>query len=166
MTRAGRLLGVVLCCSVLAGCGGSTADRVCGRARAAAAVLVRDVEVRTAESSSGGLECVLRGEGTRVEVVVQTSAQAWTEYDTAVVHQVQAFGSGPVHVRAQLPQPVFGVGGAASWIPAQRELLATNASRPGASGSYLEVTVTRSTAHAPRTLARAVARSVLAVAPR
>lgn len=167
MTSACRLLGVALCCAFAAGCGGSAAHRgVCGQARSAAASLVGHVEVRTTRSSSGGLECVLNGEGTRVQVVVQPGAQAWTEFDTVVSHQAQAYGSGAVHVPAQLPQSVLGVGGAAAWIPAQRMLVATNASQAGASGSYLSVTVARSAVRPPLSVARVIARAVLAVAPR
>ena len=55
----------------------------------------------------------------------------------------------------------------AGWIPAERQLFATNAS-PTTGGSYMTVTVTRGAKGDAerRKLARAVALATLAVAPR
>jgi hypothetical protein len=105
---------------------------------------------------------LLSGRSVRVDVVAQATAQAWTEYDTMVVHQAQAYGPGSVHAPLQLPKTVRGLGGTAAWIPARRELVATN-STPTAGGSYITVNVTRTSARRPGSLAlaRAIARAML-----
>lgn len=170
-----------LSCALAAGCGGGdgshagagsspgagTAQRVCGRARAAAQALVDAVTVRIADRDPANVECLLHGGAFRLDVVAQASTQAWTEFDTMQVHQVQAFGSGAVHVRSQIPKDVSEPGMLAAWIPAREELFATNGS-PTRGGSYVTVTVTRGARRgaASLKLARAVARSTLVSAPR
>lgn len=157
-------------CGAAAGCGGSArptsvaatarppraqaAERVCSQVRSAAAALVSEVEVRIVDADPANLECLLSGRSVRVDVVAQAVAQAWTEYDTMVVHQVQAYGPGSVHAPLQLPKTVRGLGGNAAWIPARRELVATN-STPTVGGSYITVNVTRTSARRPGSLALA-----------
>lgn len=135
--------------------------------QAARGLLGSGAHLRVADSSPTNIECVLDGRGAHVNAIAQATAVAWTEYDTASVHQAQAFGSGAVHQAAQQPHPVPGMGGNATWIPAKQELIATNGTE-SRGGSYLTVTVKRQSAHAPASLAvaAAVGRAVLAVAPR
>lgn len=177
------MLVLLLCCASAAGCGGvaregvgeqaatrarpaTAAERVCGRARDAAAGLLGETRVRVTSSLPGELECLLAHDGTRVDVVAQSGPRAWTEFDTTIVHQVQAYGSGSLHVPSQLPRPVEGVGTAAEWIPARQELVALHGTQ--SAGTYLTVTVERSRAAGPasRRLARAVARATFAALPR
>jgi hypothetical protein len=170
---------VLLCCVAAAGCGSSdssaskqrhlsTAARVCaGAKRAATPLLGKNVDLRIASSDPTNIECVLSGNGVRVDAIAQASAVAWTEYDTAAVHQAQAFGTGAVHQPSQQPQSVPGLGGNSTWIPAKQELIATNGTE-SRGGSYLTVTVTRHASHGPSgvAVAAAVGRSMLASAPR
>lgn len=107
--------------------------------------------------------CRLRSGRLTVRVEAQASTQPWVEYGTTQVHLVQAFGSGSVYKRAQLPRNVTGVGTQALWVPAQEELVTTNATESSA-GSYLTVDVNHGGRSAAR-LAVAVARAALAVAP-
>jgi hypothetical protein len=167
------------CCIAVAGCGGgtsaapkkkhvSTAARVCaGAKRAAHPLLHSNVHLRVASSDPSNIECVLDGNGVHVDAIAQASAVAWTEYDTAAVHQAQAYSSPGVHQASQQPHSVPGMGGNSTWIPAKHELIATNGTE-SRGGSYLTVTVTRHSSHAPSSLAvaTAVARTVLASAPR
>jgi hypothetical protein len=112
------------------------------------------------------IECLLRSRGLRVDMVALASARAWDFFDTAVVHQAQAFGSS-VGTPARLPHSVPGLSGNAAWVPAQGELFATNGTQ-SAGGSYVTVNVTRKSRRGPSSLSVAteVARAVLAVAPR
>jgi hypothetical protein len=113
------------------------------------------------------IECLIAGKGFRLDALAQASSVAWTEYNTATVHQVQAYGAGGLNEPRELPRPVPGMGGNSAWIPANRQLLATNGTQ-FRGGSYLSVTVTRTSAHGPDSLAlaRAVGRVILASAPR
>ena len=170
---------VIGCCVVTAGCGGggspaskkshvSAAARVCADAtRAAHPLLGSKVHLRIANSDPNNIECVLDGNGVRVDAIAQASAVAWTEYDTAAVHQAQAYSAPGVHQASEQPHAVPGMGGNSTWIPAKSELIATNGTE-SRGGSYLTVTVTRHSSHAPSSLAvaTAVARTVLASAPR
>lgn len=178
----GLVLTSALCCAAAGGCGGSAprastaptaraepvAQRVCADVRGAAAPLLgAKVHMRIADSDPANLECLLDGRGIHVDVVAQASPRAWTQYDTATVHLVQAFGSGSVHTPSELPHPVPGLGGNSTWIPAQHELLATNGTQ-SAGGSYVTVTITRASARGPASvsLAGIVARATLDSAPR
>ncbi|HEY3943995.1 MAG TPA: hypothetical protein VGL78_02115 [Solirubrobacteraceae bacterium] len=182
--RHGRGILSVVCaliasCAAVAGCGGSgsaasthkhvsTATRVCaGAKRAAQPLLGSGVHLRIASSDPTNIECVLDGNGMHVDAIAQATAVAWTEYDTAAVHQAQAFGTGAVHQRSQQPHSVPGLGGNSTWIPAKQELIATNGTE-SRGGSYLTVTVTRHTPHAPSSVAvaAAVGRTMLASTPR
>lgn len=169
--------GIVLCCAAAVGCGGSgshsppagphAAQRVCGRAGVAAhAVLGDRVLVHVANHDPANIECLLHGSGADVDLIAQASSRAWTQYDTTVVHFAQAFGSGSgVNKPGHLPQGVHLGTANASWVPAQQELVATNATE-STGGSYLTVTVTHlATAPALR-LALAIAKAALATAPR
>lgn len=165
-----RALALSLCCcAVAAGCGSSrsAAQRVCGRARAAARAALGPVRLRIASSDPANLECVLSGRGVRLDATAQATALAWVEYDTTVAHQVQAYGSGAVRVPSQLPRPVPGLSGNAAWIAARHEVVATNGTQ-FRGGSYVTVAVARRSAKGPASsaLAGAVARAILAVAPR
>ena len=166
-------------CVGAAGCGGastatskkrhvSTAARVCaGAKRAAHPLLGSKVHLRIASSDPNNIECVLERNGVRVDAIAQASAVAWTEYDTAAVHQAQAYTPPGVHKASEQPHSVPGMGGNSTWIPAKQELIATNGTE-SRGGSYLTVTVTRHSSTAPSSLAvaTAVARTVLASAPR
>lgn len=181
------MAAISLCCAVAAGCGSSSsgsvtrsvtsrparpaplATRECaGARRAAASLLGGAVTMKIADADPGNVECVLRGPGgTRVDMISQATAQAWNEWDTTQVHQVQAYGSGGLHEPGQIPQIVPAHGLLAAWIPAQRMLFATDGTQ-SRGGSYVTVTVTRGhlRATARRRLARAVALGVLAAAPK
>lgn len=173
------LCAVVASCAALAGCGSSgsaatthkhisTAARVCtGAERAVHPLLGSAVHLRIASSDPTNIECVLDGNRVHVDAIAQATAVAWTEYDTAAVHQAQAFGTGAVHQPSQQPHSVPGLGGNSTWIPAKQELIATNGTE-SRGGSYLTVTVTRHARHAPSSVAvaAAVGRTMLASAPR
>ena len=146
----------------------STASRVCAAAtRAARPLLGSTVRLHIAGSDPTDIECVLAGGGVHLDAIAQASAVAWTEYDTAAVHQAQAYGTGAVHQRSQQPHSVPGLGGNSTWIPAKQELIATNGTQ-SRGGSYLTITVTRHTHDTPSSLAlaAAVGRRMLASAPR
>jgi hypothetical protein len=157
-----------------AGCGGSShpaakipaPQRVCARAARAAGAVIGPAAMRIADADPANIECVLQGRGVRIDAVAQAATQAWTEYDTTVVHQVQAF-SGTAQARSQMPQGVSIRGAQASWIPAEGELVATNGTQSTA-GSYVTVTIVgRLPSGTPKVaLARSVGAAVLAVAPR
>jgi hypothetical protein len=125
------------------------------------------MHVRIADADPANIECLINARGIGVDTVAQASSQAWTEYDTATVHQVQAYGSGAVHVPSQLPHPVPGLSGNVAWIPAENEVMATNGTQ-SRGGTYVTVTVTRRSSGGPSSLAvaSAVTRALLASAPR
>jgi len=181
-----RAAAVLLCCATVAGCGGATsgskgsssttptsrpaavAARVCQSVGQAARPLLGDgIHVRIADADPFNIECLIDARGIEVDTIAQATSQAWTEFDTATVHQVQAFGTGAVHVPSQLPHPVPGLSGNVAWIPAKNEVLATNGTQLRG-GTYVTVTVTRSSPGGPSSLAvaRALTRALLASAPR
>jgi hypothetical protein len=181
LTRCGSALILALCCGVASACGGSShsasttnqakvpvAQRVCELAqRAAGSVQRGQVHLRIANSDPANVECVLSRDGIHLDVNAQASPVAWTEYDTTVVHQAQAFGPGSVHEASAMPQSVRGMSGNAAWFPAQHQLVTTNGTE-SRGGSYVTVTVKRRSPHGPASLplARAVAMATLASAPR
>jgi hypothetical protein len=180
LTRCGSALILALCCAVASACGSShsasttsqakvpVAQRVCGLAqRAAGSVQGGQVHLRIANSDPANVECRLSRDGIHLDVNAQASPVAWTQYDTTVVHQAQAFGPGSVHDASALPQPVRGMSGNAAWLPPQHQLVTTNGTQTQG-GSYVTVTVKRSSQHGPASLslARAVAIATLASAPR
>lgn len=157
---------------LLAGCGHAAppqpvAQRVCGGAEGAAtALLGAPVRTHISSRTPADLECQLRSGRLRVALVSQASGQAYTEFDTTTSHQEQVYGPG-VHEPGQIPVQVSVPGSVvAVWIPAQREIVATDA-MPGRSGAYVTVTVTgRASGRPPAlALARAVARATFAVHP-
>jgi hypothetical protein len=166
---------VLSLCLISAACAGggtakhrSVAARVCAHAQQAARPLLgASVTLRIASSAPTYIECVLEGRGIQVDAIAQATAVAWTEYDTATVHQAQAYGGAGLHQPGQLPHPVPGMDGNSTWIPAKQELLATNGTE-FRGGSYLTVTIIRRSPHGPAgvAVAAAVGRAVLASAPR
>lgn len=174
-SRGTRLALTIVVGLAGAGCGAASRaapkapayQRVCARAQQATRAVLGPVVLRIADSDPANIECVLQRTGIRVDAVAQAATQAWTQYDTAVVHQSQAYGSGPTFTPSQLPQNVSIRGAQASWIPAQNELIATNGTESTA-GSYVTVTLKGKPARGigKEALARGVAAAVLAVAPR
>lgn len=177
-------MAIPLCCAATAACGGtptststtrttsrgapSVAQQVCAAAgRGARSLLGAPVSARIVDPDPANTECRLAAGRLRIEVVAQASAQAWAEFDTTQVHQVQAYGSGAVHDRRQIPRNVAAPGMLAAWIAARHELFATNGTQ-SRGGSYVTVTVNggRASDRARVRLARAVTLAALAVAPR
>ncbi|HEV7175191.1 MAG TPA: hypothetical protein VGN29_06850 [Solirubrobacteraceae bacterium] len=167
-----------------AGCGGSSTSttsaaqanpasvpgRVCGQAKTtAASVLGAAVTVRIADRDPTNVECVLRSGGVRIDLVAEQSPQAYTQFNTTESHQEQVYGPAApgVHNPGEIPKDASEGPMIAGWIPAERQLFATNAS-PTTGGSYMTVTVRRGAKSDAerRKLARAVALATLAVAPR
>jgi hypothetical protein len=149
----------------------AVAPRVCERAASAAGSRLRvAVRMQVADADPAYLECLLDARAIHVDVVAQAIAQALGDYDTTLIHQVQTYVEPPppsgVRNRAQLPDPIPGIGTKAAWIPGQQKLLATNGT-PNGGGNFLSVTVTsRSTSsRANLALARVIAKATLAVAP-
>jgi hypothetical protein len=170
----------MVCCGATVGCGGSSssstssaapknaAQLVCAGARtAASSVLGHAVSLRIADRDPSNVKCVLHGSGTRLDVVAQQSAQAWTQWDTEQVHQDQAYGPSANHQAGQIPQALDTSAGInAAWVPAQRLLFATNGTQ-SKGGSYVTVTVSgRRHGRAEVALANAVMLAALKVAPK
>jgi hypothetical protein len=169
------LPGAGLVAILIAGCGGagasgshmSAAQRVCGQAgRAAARVLGHSPTVRIANRDRADIVCRLHSGRVSIRVEAQASSQPWMEYGTTQVHLIQAFGSGSVHTRSQLPVNVKGVGLQALWVPAQDELVTTNATESSA-GNYLTVQLSHvgPGGLSARRLASEVGRAALRAAP-
>ncbi|HZE05957.1 MAG TPA: hypothetical protein VE127_12070 [Solirubrobacteraceae bacterium] len=137
-----------------------SAGRAAGRARAGA------VSVRVTDADPTNMECRITVRGVRFDVLAAPSDQAWAEWDTTQVHQLQAYGSGAVHVPGQIPQTIMQTSILAAWIPAKHEVFATNATQSRA-GSYVTVTVSgRRLRQSERLrLARAVTLATLAATP-
>jgi hypothetical protein len=110
------------------------------------------------------IECTVEGKGAGLALTAQASAQAFTAYDTAMTHFEQALAAAG---QTQHPQSLSGLGTVASWVPSQRELLATNGSQ-FRGGNFLTVAVTRwsSSGQTPLAVARVVAKRALPLAPR
>jgi hypothetical protein len=130
-------------------------------------VLNSGVTVRITDRDPVNIECLVRGSGLRIEIVAQASSRAWTFYDTATVHLMQAFGSGSVHEPGHLPRTIQIQGALASWVPAQQEVVATNGTE-STGGSFITVTLTLVPKHYKLALplAKSVTTAALAVAPR
>jgi hypothetical protein len=164
-------LALALSCATLAACGGSSArkvpiaTRVCQGGLHAVRGMLGTVRLRIADSDPANIECVLSGHGRRLDLVAQASPRAWTQFDTLVVHAVQA--PVPGGGNSSLPQDQAGLGYSAAWIPVKRQLLATNGTQ-STGGSFVTVTVTGSARHGPSDLAvaRRVTTATLASAPR
>jgi hypothetical protein len=163
-----------LLCLTAAGCAGArarhqaTAATVCTSVHnAAARLLGAGTESRIVDHDRANIECLVTRQGIRAKVTAQALAQAWTQFDTIVVHQAQGFGSSQLHDSGRLPQEMVVAGANAAWIPAQRELIATNGTE-SQGGSYVTVLVSGSAArgNAGLRLAKALAAATLATAPR
>jgi hypothetical protein len=119
--------------------------------------------VTVTDKDPTNIACSLEGRGAGLAVTAQASAQAFTAYDTAMTHFEQALAAAG---QTQHPQNLSGLGTVASWVPSQRELLATNGSQ-FRGGNFLTVAVTRwSSGQAPLMVARAIAKRALPLAPR
>jgi hypothetical protein len=158
---------------LVAGCGSAghprppLAQRLCARAQqTAAGILHGHVRVKILSADPSDVRCRVAGGRMVVAVEAQTSDQAWVEYDTELSHFAQVFGPTNIHNRAEQPQNVTGVGSQAFWVPAQLELVTTNA-QEGSVGTYVTVSVThhKRGAAATRPIASAVARAALATVP-
>ncbi len=127
----------------------------------------RAVSLKIADRDPANVECVLRGAGTRLDVVAQQSARAWEQWDTTQVHQDQAYGPSADHQPAQIPQALDTSAGInAAWIPAQRLLFATNGTQ-SKGGSYITVAVSgKRHGKAEVALANAVMLAALKLAPK
>ncbi|HEY4278945.1 MAG TPA: hypothetical protein VGM91_12025 [Conexibacter sp.] len=104
--------------------------------------------------SEGLLTCAYRAGQTSLRVTLDSAPQAAFRFERAVVEAGQAHLG---RARAQLPQQVLGIGRGAAWLPAQRELLATDDRR------LVTVYVLSQPPHpaADRAVAVAAARAVL-----
>jgi hypothetical protein len=158
---------------MLAACGGSShqratatgppAPRVCAGQLHAVAPLLPGARVRILDRDATNIECLVSSGRVKIDTIAQASELAWTQYDTDQAHFAQAFGPGSVHIASEMPHPVPGLVGNALWIPAEKELIATNGSQ-SRGGSYVKVKV-KGTSSA-RSLATTVARATLKLAPR
>ncbi|MFL5823229.1 MAG: hypothetical protein ACJ764_07285 [Solirubrobacteraceae bacterium] len=171
-----RLAGLALVCLLAVGCGGSSsgpppvhsARQLCIHVRGTAARLLGgSVAARVTDPDLANIECVLSAPGIRIDVVAEASPRAWSQYDATVVHQSQAFGSTAAPKASDLPINLGGLGFNAAWIPQKQQLVATNATQ-STGGSFVTVTITRSSRRGPSSerLAKAVATETLAVAPK
>ncbi|MBV9336985.1 MAG: hypothetical protein JO243_13955 [Solirubrobacterales bacterium] len=142
---------------------------MCGSALDAARTLLgAHTTMRITDSDPANIECVVSGAGVHLDVNAQAVPRAWDQFDTVVVHQAQAFETGPSHNNPQLPIDLPPQGDAqAVWIPASSQLVATNGTQ-SSGGSYVTVNVTRRSKRGPASLkvADAVGNATLAVAPR
>ena len=176
-----RGLAILAVCTLLGGCGGSSAhaprarasraplaERVCDSARQAAAqALGSPLSARVVSPAAASLQCLLTGHQVQVSVGSQAGARAYTEFDTETAHQEQVFGNGGVHDPSQVPRAVTVPGSVvAVWVPAQMLLVATNAT-PTTGGAYVTVAVKGRAAPAKIALrvATAAARATFAAHP-
>jgi hypothetical protein len=168
----------VICGSVAVACGGASqsttssapknaAQVVCSSARGAAAAAIHGkVSLKIANGDPANVVCRLRGKGTRLDLVAQQSGQAWTQWDTEQVHQLQAFGPNAKPQPAQIPKYFNAPGVLVGWIPAQRMIFATNGTQ-SKGGSYITVTVSgKDHGKSEIALARAVTLAAMRVAPK
>jgi hypothetical protein len=130
-------------------------------------LLGHGTKTRIVDHDRSNIECSVTRSGVRVNVTAQALAQAWSQFDTIVVHQAQGFGSSQLHDSSRMPQEMVIAGANAAWIPGQRELIATNGTQ-SQGGSYVTVLVSGSGARGATALrlARAVTAATLAYAPR
>jgi hypothetical protein len=123
--------------------------------------------MRIVDRDPTNIACRIQGKNVRIDVVAQAATQAWTEYETFTVHQVQAYAGEGNTSSAEAPHNVSVPGGQAAWVPALHELVATNGTQ-SRGGSYVTVTLNGPGASGGRAVAlsRGVAAAVLSVAPR
>ncbi|HEX8976941.1 MAG TPA: hypothetical protein VF781_10550 [Solirubrobacteraceae bacterium] len=168
--RRGCLL-LLLSSLLTAACGGPgkpatpVAERVCEGARTAAArELGYPTGTQVLSRDPVNVSCVVNGRGPlQVRIVTQTGSQAYTEFDTETSHQDQVYGAG-IHEPGQIPQAIEVRGTVAVWIPAQREVVATDA-EPGRGGTYVTVTVSGAAGTAALRLAQVITRATFAARP-
>ena len=164
-------LAVAIACVGLGACGASgpklpIATQVCRRDLQAVRHVLGAASLQIADRDPANIECLVSRGGLRVHAVAQASAQAWTEFDTLVVHQAQGF-EGAASNSASMPRDLAGLGYNAAWIASDSKLLATNGSQTQG-GSFVTVTVAGSAPNGTSKLrvAQAVATATLALAPR
>ncbi len=165
---------MIVGCAVATACGSSgpklpVATRVCRSDRAAVHALLPGATVRITNTDPADVQCLVSGGGVHVAVEAQASPQAWTQFDTVVVHAAQANqgdgpggGSNPAQMPEDLALPY-----SAAWIAGLSELFATNGTE-SEGGSYVTVTVRalhQSQASRMR-IAEVVATATFATAPR
>jgi hypothetical protein len=123
--------------------------------------------MRIAGSERWWIECVVSRGRIKVDTVAQAQALALVQWGEMGNHFIQAYGTGPVHVASEIPQLCCpSLGGNAFWVPAQKEVFATNGTETRG-GSYVTSTVKGALHRASSlALATAVARAALNVAPR
>lgn len=145
----------------------NAAQQVCAKARgAAAAARHRAVSLKIANGDPANVECRLRVAGTRLDLIAQQSAQAWAQWDTTQVHQLQAYGPSAHPQPAQIPRYFNAPGVLVGWIPAQRLIFATNGTQ-SKGGNYITVAVSgKGHGKSEIALARAVTLAAMAVAPK
>ena len=120
------------------------AERVCGRARQAAAkAFGSPLADRIVSPAAANLQCVLTGRQVQVTIDSQAGPRAYTEFDTTSSHYSQVFGNGGANNPADQPVPATVPGSqAAVWIPAQLTVVATDSTPSnGGAGAYVTVTV-------------------------
>jgi hypothetical protein len=130
-------------------------------------LLGHGTKTRIVDHDRTNIKCLVTRTGVRTTVTAQALAQAWTQFDTTVVHYAQAFGSSQLPDSSRVPQDMVIAGANAAWIPGQQELFATNGTE-SQGGSYVTVVVSGSAARgaAALRLARVVTAATLASAPR
>jgi hypothetical protein len=179
-------LVLVVTAALLAGCGGGTSARTGSDfmsvidpdcQASVSLVLMRmtgvregDVHTRLVYSSGRGesSKCAYRAGGERLTIQVDSTPQAYMAFETVNDHQVQAnVGRSDSPPAGSYPKQVNGVGTLASWIPSERQLIATNATRTGG-GAFVRVTMLHRDKSAPpdRKAAKIIARASLRTAPR
>jgi hypothetical protein len=169
----GCALALALSSVAVAACGGFSAPkvqiatRVCRGDLNAVRKVLGAVRLRIADSDPANIECVLSGDGLRLDVVAEASPRAWTQFDTLVVHAVQAPVPNSVHQASNLPRDLPGLGYSAAWNAGGRQLLATNGTQ-STGGSFVTITVRGSVRRGSSdlTVARVAATATLAAAPR
>jgi hypothetical protein len=143
------------------------AQRVCRAELHAAAALLPAARMRIADSAPWWIECVVSRGRIKVDTVAQAQALAIVQWGEMGNHFIQAYGTGPVRVASEIPQLCCpSLGGNAFWVPAQKEVFATNGTETRG-GSYVTSMVKGPLPRASSlALATAVARATLIAAPR
>jgi hypothetical protein len=183
LTRA--LTSLVLALASLAGCGGSdgpaaraSRGQVRHQPRAGCQASVRaalarlpglpaKVGSRLVSGDEQSAICAYRVARERLTVEVDADPQAYLSYITTTAHQVPAnTGLGGAVPRNDYPRDVGHVGAIASWLPRERQLIATNA-RYRRGGVFVRVSIHRRQRGAPfdRAVGTLAARAAFRTAP-
>ena len=132
------------------------------RSGAAGPLLGAGVTVRIANSNPLNIECALSDGGFNIDVLAQAQARAWDAYDGFTAHVDQVYGGAALRF---IPNLSFNE----AWVPGQREMYATNGTQ-SQGGSLVTIKVSgpgaRKRPGRALTLALAITRATLAVAPR